>query len=437
MKIKCDSRKVKPGDTFVAIKYANDGHKYIEDAIRNGAKEIVANYGLYSVDTLIVNDTHEYLVNYLKDNYYNEIKDLKLIGITGTNGKTTIAFLIHQMLNKLNVKCGYIGTIGFYIDDKINDLNNTTPDILDIYEMLIQCKENHCEYVAIEASSHALDQSRLKGLIFEYGVFTNLTRDHLDYHLTMDNYYKSKQKLFEMVNGKCIINIDDKYSKYFLLDKNTNITYGFDNSDYCISDYNKNTFKVNGMEYKTKLMGKYNIYNIVVCLIILKELSLDENIIELLEPPIGRMETINYNNNLIIIDYAHTPDAVEKVLKSVNDLNYDNIYTIIGCGGNRDKTKRSIMGEVALKNSNYVIFTNDNPRDEDPKQIINDIIKDTNLINYEIIEDREKAIIKGIQRLNKSDILMVLGKGHETYQIIDNIKYNFSDKDVILKYIGG
>ena len=254
----------------------------------------------------------------------------------------------------------------------------------------------------------------------------------------MDNYCKSKQKLFKMIRGKAIINIDDEYSNNFLLE-NDNITYGFKDSNYKISEYktfkNESIFNLNDKEYKTKLIGKYNIYNITVCLIILKELNLNENIIESLSPPTGRMEKINYNDNLIVIDYAHTPDALEKVLNCVKELNYDNIYTIVGCGGNRDKTKRSIMGDVALKNSSFVIFTNDNPRNEDPREIINDIIKDTNYSNFEIIEDREKAIIKGIQLLGKSDILMILGKGHETYQIIGDIKYDFSDKDVVLKNI--
>ena len=168
MNIKVDSRKIKEGDTFVALKYEHDGHDYIEDAIKNGAKKIVCERGLYSVDTLIVKDTHEYLINYLKENYYDEIKDLKLIAITGTNGKTTSCYLISQMLNNLGIKCGYIGTIGFYINEKIKDLNNTTPDILDIYEMLLECKKNGCEYVALEASSHALSKDRLKGLLFDY-----------------------------------------------------------------------------------------------------------------------------------------------------------------------------------------------------------------------------------------------------------------------------
>ena len=237
MNIKTDSRKVKEGDTFIAIKYKNDGHNYIEDAIKNGAKKIVCEHGLYSVDTLIVKDTHEYLVNYLKENYYDKISDLKLIAITGTNGKTTSCYLISQLLNKSKVKCGYIGTIGFYIDEKIRDLNNTTPDILDMYEMLLECKEKGCKYVVLEASSHSLDQNRLKGLLFDYAIFTNLTEDHLDYHKTMEKYAKAKQILFNMIkdDGKAIVNIDSEYKDYFIV-KDKTITYGIKDSDYNISN---------------------------------------------------------------------------------------------------------------------------------------------------------------------------------------------------------
>ena len=212
MNIKVDSRKIKPGDIFIAIKGINDdGHNYIEEAISNGAKQVIVESGLYSVDTLVVKDTHEYLVNYLKDNYYDKIKDLKLIGITGTNGKTTSSYLLWQALNKLGIKTAYIGTIGFYIDEKIKELNNTTPDILDLYEMFIEAINNDCEYVVMEVSSHSLSFNRVGGLLFDYGMFTNLTQDHLDYHLNMKDYALAKQKLFKSIkkDGYAIINIDD------------------------------------------------------------------------------------------------------------------------------------------------------------------------------------------------------------------------------------
>ena len=240
MKIKIDSRKVEPGDIFIALKgIEKDGHAYIEDAIEKGASLVVAEYGNYSVPTKIVSNTREYLLQYLKENIYKDIQNLTLIGITGTNGKTTTCYLLYEMLNLLDEKCGYIGTIGFYIQNKISDLNNTTPDILDLYDMLLQCKENGCKYVAMEVSSHALALGRLDTLTFDYAIFTNLTQDHLDFHETMEKYALSKQKLFQKLKplGKAIVNIDDPYSSYFLLESNQNITYGFSKSDYEISDY--------------------------------------------------------------------------------------------------------------------------------------------------------------------------------------------------------
>ena len=440
--IRCDSRKVEKGDTFIALKEVNDGHKYIEDAIKNGASKIIAEYGNYSVDTLIVEDTLEYLNKYLYDNYYNEIKNLKLIGVTGTNGKTTTCYLLYQALNLLNLKCAYIGTLGFYNQEYQKLLNNTTPNILDIYEMLLYCKENNYKYVAMEVSSQGLFYNRLDNILFDYAVFTNLTQDHLDFHKTMENYLFEKQKLFKKLkeNGKKIINIDDEYKDYFL-DKNC-ITYGFNDSDYKIDSVVSNlynmTFKINNILFNTKLIGRHNVYNLSVVIIILKLIGIEEDkivdIVSKLNHAKGRMDTVEYKDNLIIIDYAHTPDAVEKIIKCVSNIGR-RIITIIGCGGNRDKLKRPIMGDIATKCSDYVIFTSDNPRDEDPLLIINDIVQNLDTFNYEIEENREKAIKKGIQKLEKNDILLLLGKGHEDYQIIKGVKYHFSDMEIVLDNI--
>ena len=201
MNIQSDSKKIKKGDTFIALRgIENDGHDYIEEAIKNGATTIIAEEGLYNVNTIIVEDTRKYLIEYLDNKYKEELKDLKLIGITGTNGKTTTCFLLHQVLSNLNSPCAYIGTLGFYMDKKVKDLNNTTPDLIDIYEMLIECKRNEYKFVAMEVSSHALDLNRIGNLKFDYAIFTNLTQDHLDYHKTLDNYIKAKRKLFEKIN---------------------------------------------------------------------------------------------------------------------------------------------------------------------------------------------------------------------------------------------
>jgi len=437
--IKDDSRKVLKGDTFIALKKVNDGHDYVKDAIKNGASRVIVERGLYDVETVIVNDTHKYLVDYLKLNYYDKIKDLKLIGMTGTNGKTTTCYLLYQALNKAGFKTAYIGTIGFYMDNKIKDLNNTTPDILEMYELLLECVDNNIEYVVMEASSQALDMHRLDGLEFTYGIFSNLTQDHLDYHKNMDNYIKAKQILFENVKEKTFVNIDDEYYKYFI--KDNSITYGFNDSDYRLNYYDiniKNTFfKLNGLSYKTNLIGKHNLYNILAVIAVLSELNINdiENIVSSLMSPPGRMDVIRKDSNLIIIDYAHTPDAVLNVINSLKEIKHNNIITIIGCGGNRDKTKRPIMSKIACSNSDYVILTSDNPRLEDPNSIIEDMLQNLDNKNYEIVVNREKAIIKGIQTLEKNDILLVLGKGHETYQIIGNTKYNFDDKKIVLDNI--
>ena len=434
MNVKDDSKKVKKGDIFVALKKVNDGHKYVLDAIKNGASKVIVEGGDYEVETIKVKDTHEYLVNYLYDNYYDKIKHLKLIGMTGTNGKTTTCFLIYQALNKLGIKCAYIGTIGFYLDKKIKSLNNTTPDILEIYELLLECLDSNCEYVVMECSSHALDMHRLDKLEFKYGIFSNLTQDHLDYHKSFENYIEAKQKLFDKVTIKTFVNSDDKYKDYFIRD-NT-ITYGLD-GDYKLSDIDlkERTFKVNDITYKTNLIGKHNIYNLLAVIALLTELKLNTKVIEQLTCPPGRMDIINKDSNLIIIDYAHTPDAVSKIINSVKELNYNKIITIIGCGGDRDSYKRPIMSNIACSNSDYVIFTNDNPRYENPNNIISDMLHNLDKFNYEIILNRENAIIKGIQMLEKNDILLVLGKGHEDYQIINGVKYHFDDKEIVKKYI--
>ncbi len=450
MNIKTDSRKVKKGDTFVALKTLNnDGHEYVEEAILNGAETVVVEHGLYSVNTLVVNDTKTYLIHILKERYYDQIKHLKLIGMTGTNGKTTTCYLIYEALCKLNKKVAYIGTIGFYAnEDKIKELNNTTPEINEMYEMLLYCTENNIEYVVMEVSSHALSMRRVEGLEFDYAIFSNLTKDHLDYHLDMKSYALAKQKLFSMLkeNGKAIVNVDDDYKNYFLLKENNNITYGFLESDYQIIDYNIHTsgskFKIKvkqEIELESPLLGKHNVYNILVMtIVLLNEGFMIEQVKSLmleLKAPTGRMDTIIYNTNRIIIDYAHTPDAVKNVINAVKELNPNHIYTIIGCGGNRDKTKRPEMAKIATDLSDYAIFTSDNPRLEDPNDIIDDMIKNLQNTNYETIVNRKNAIIKGIQKLENNDILLVLGKGHETYQIIGKEKLEFDDKQTVLEII--
>lgn len=448
MNIKTNSKRIKNGDTFIALKgMTYDGHDYIEEAIENGAEKIICEHGEYNVQTIIVPSTKEYLNNYLDINYYNKIKDITLIGITGTNGKTTSCYFIYELLKMLDVKCAYIGTIGFFIDKKERDLNNTTPEILELYEMFLECKSRGVNVIVMEVSSHALELDRVHGLKFNYVCFTNLTVDHLLFHKTMDNYLNAKKKLFNMLKKDAIsiTNVDDKYKDNFLLD-NT-ITYGESKSDFNIIKYklklDKTIYKLryNNKNYKVKMnvIGKYNIYNSLVAIIVLVNMGYNiKKVIKLfkrIKLPSGRLDMIKYKKNVIFVDYAHTPDAVKNVLTNAIKFKKNKIYTIIGCGGNRDKTKRKDMGIIATELSDYVIFTNDNPRNEDEMEIVNDMINGIINENYEVILDRSKAIKRGIDLLNKKDILFILGKGHEEYQLINGIKHHFSDKEEVLNYI--
>lgn len=445
LNIQTDSRKIKKGDTFVAIKCeVNDGHSYIEKAISNGATKVVCEHGSYSVDTLIVDDTREYINNYLKENYNKYIDEMNIIGITGTNGKTTSAYLLYQSLNNINIKCAYIGTIGFYLDKKIKDLPNTSVDICDTYDLLMTAYSQGYKNVVLEVSSHALANDRLKTLKFDYAIFTNLTQDHLDFHKTMDNYALAKQKLFKMLkrNGKAIINVDDMYSKYFMLDENINITYGFNGKYKLVSyDLNNNSFiiNLNNKDYKfnVRLEGLYNIYNLLSIVVVLSNMSISmDKIVEisknLLAPP-GRLDVINYKTNKIIIDYAHTPDAIEKVVEAINKPN--KTYIVFGCTGERDRLKRPIMANIVAKNSDYFIITDDDPHNEDENKIVDDILKDKTFSNYEVCLDRKEAIKKAIDLLDQGDVLFILGKGHEEYIIKGNEKIKHNDKEEVLKYL--
>ena len=446
--LKVNSKKIEPGDTFIAIKSTvRDGHDYIQDAIDHGAVCIIAEKGEYSVKTIIVKDTKTYLANYLKELYSDKIGKLKLIGITGTNGKTTSCYLIYQLLNNLGIKTAYIGTIGFYLNDKHRPLKNTTPDLYDLYTMLIEAADSDCKVVAMEVSSQALVERRLEGLKFDTVAFTNLTKDHLDYHKTMEDYKQAKQKLFQNIKGHAIINMDDPAGKDFIFDKNKNILFGQNNYNYKISNIslyqNSSSFKITNegetKEISLPIPGIYNIYNYMNAYILCDILKLDmEEVVKEtvnLKSPRGRYQVIKNDKIAVIIDYAHTPDAVENILKSTIATAPGRVYTLIGCGGDRDKTKRPLMGKIATYYSDYVFFTSDNPRTEDPASILNDITMDLKKDNFEVILDRSEAIKKAINTLNTQDILLVLGKGHEDYQIIGKEKFHFSDYEEVSKYV--
>lgn len=435
--LKKDSRKVVPGDTFVDTTFNKE---YVYDAVRNGAALIISKIK-YDENTIVVDDPKEYYNNYIYNKYYEKIKDITLIGVTGTNGKTTTSYIIYDILNKMDIKCAYIGTIGFYKNGTIKELNNTTPDIEELYEYLYECTLDDIRYVVMEVSSHALVQDRVHGLKYDVCIFTNLTEDHLDYHKNMDEYKKAKLLLFDKLRNKriAIINSDDQNYKDFIFSNNYNVKVGK------FGDFRIRNIKLNDDSLDLKfsfkneyfkhlnMVGKYNAYNYLEAVAALVYLNFDINEIlkiDVLAPP-GRMYIVKYKDNTIFIDYAHTPDAMEKVLKSVNEFKKNKVFTIFGCGGDRDKFKRSIMGNIASIYSDKVIITNDNPRTENEDDIISDIVSGIKTDNYEIVKNRKDAIIKGVSYLDKNDILLILGKGHEDYQIIGNEKKHFSDLEVL------
>lgn len=448
--IKIDSRKIKKGDTFVAIRGNSvDGHDYIGNAIQNGAKKIVIEKDINlnsNIEKIIVNNSQEWLTNHISKKYRKEINKMNIIGITGTNGKTTTAYLTYQMLNSLNSKTAYIGTIGFYLpNEDIVELPNTTPNILELYELLLEAKQKDCKNVVMEVSSHALDLKRVHGIDFTISAFTNLTQDHLDYHETMEKYLESKKLILNQTKNVFIANNDDTYSKDFdFINKKTIGTTG---KDYKIISYIDNGYKTlinfyhdnKNYQVETNLKSSFNVYNYITALAISNNLGYEIkdiiNITKNIYPPKGRCEQIKVKKGIAVIDYAHTPDAVEKIIKAFNKNKKGKIITIIGCGGDRDPKKRPLMGNFASTYSDYVILTSDNPRTEDPKKIMKDILLGVKKDNYEVIFDRKLAIKKALDLIKENDIVLILGKGHEDYQIIGKEKIHLDDSEEVKKYI--
>lgn len=448
--IKIDSRKVQPGDTFVAIRGTTvDGHDYIKNAIEKGATKIVVDHDVdCDVEKIIVANTNEWLTNYISDTYSKEINEMKIIGVTGTNGKTTTAYLTYQILNKLGMKTAYIGTIGFYLPgEEFIEIPNTTPNILDLYDLMLEAKNKGCKCLMMEVSSHALDQKRVKGIEYEVAAFTNLTQDHLDYHETMDKYLEAKQLILKQLKGTMIVNVDDQYGTKWI-EKYTNIkTYGFAGNDYKIISYEdtlkgtKIEFENNNTKYEieTNLKSKFNVYNYITTLSLVNCIGFSiEEILKItpeIYPPKGRCEIIAVKEGIAVIDYAHTPDAVEKIISAFTEHKKARIITIVGCGGDRDPKKRPIMGRIAAENSDYVVFTSDNPRTEEPQAIMNDILAGVNTNNYTVELDRRKAIVKALDMIKKDDVILILGKGHEDYQIIGHEKIHLDDAEEVQKYL--
>ncbi len=444
--VKIDSRKVKKGDIFVAIKGSGvDGHDFIEQAIQNGAEKIVCEHGNYEVETLVVNSSEEWVKNYISEIYSEEVNQLNIMGVTGTNGKTTTCYLTYQILNKLGIKTAYIGTIGFYCNGESRELPNTTPNIVDLYGLLLEAKDKGCTNVIMEVSSHSLILERVKGLRFKVAAFTNLTEDHLDFHKTMDNYFEAKNLILKQLEGSYIVNVDDEYGKKISYDKI--VSLGYNGKNIKILDFADNLngtkikFAYNGKEYEidTNLKSNFNVYNYLTALAIITEMGVNINdVLEITKeiyPPRGRCEQIKVNNGIAVVDYAHTPDAVLKIIKAFSENKKGRVITLVGCGGDRDPLKRPIMGKIAVENSDFVVLTSDNPRTEDPQKIMADILEGVKTDNYVVVLDRREAIVRALDMMEDNDIVLLLGKGHEDYQILGREKVHFDDKEEVEKYL--
>ncbi|MCA6072125.1 MAG: UDP-N-acetylmuramoyl-L-alanyl-D-glutamate--2,6-diaminopimelate ligase [Endomicrobium sp.] len=462
-----DSRKVGKNYVFFALHgHITDGSKYIDEAIENGATIIVTTtkQDTISVTQIIASDIFRFMSDFCAKFYNYPDRELNIIGITGTNGKTTITYMIESILANAGIECGVIGTVNYRYKDKIIDAPNTTPQSLDVYKIIRDMANNGVKYLAMEVSSHALSLGRVYGIDFDTAIFTNLTQDHLDFHKTMNNYFESKSVLFKGLGTSAkknrkyaIINVDDKYGKKLLeLDINA------DQKLYSAVDKNKADFKAENIEIassgskfdlvfrskKTKIgikhIGLHNVYNALAALVatVCSGVSFDmavEGLNNSKQAP-GRLERVDTKNIGfdVVVDYAHTSNALKNVLQTIKKVKPRRVITVFGCGGDRDRTKRPIMGETAVKMSNFVFVTSDNPRTEEPERIILDIeagIKKTYKINYKIVVDRELAIKEAIMMANKGDIVLIAGKGHEVYQTIGTEKRHFNDIEVAKKYI--
>ena len=454
-----DSRNVKKDELFVCINGTNvDGHNFIECAKQKGAVAFLIDKSVEKDDgfTYIkVKNTNAVLSILSKNFYENPSEKLNLIGVTGTNGKTSVATFLKEILSK-EAPCGFIGTTGIYDGKNYYDNKNTTPNNMEIQKNLSRMYENNCKYCVMEVSSHALSLKRVENLFYKIGIFTNLTEDHLDFHKTFENYRKAKESLFFMTSKANIINIDDINGRIIL--ENVKklrvpcITYGinydatFKGEDVKLYD-DKTVFTLKGpnnlkSEITLNMVGQFTVYNVlaVICACYVLNMDINETIedISQLKSVSGRFEKVKNDKNLnIFVDYAHTPDALDNVLKSIKSFVKGKIITVFGCGGNREKEKRPIMGQISQKYSDLTIITSDNPRYENPEDIIKDILEgiDRSKDNYLIIEDRKEAIRESIYRARKGDIILIAGKGHENYQIVNDNIFEFDDKQVAKEII--
>ena len=455
-KVSFDSRAVEPGTMFFAVRGTQtDGHDYIDKALEKGAVAIVCEKlpkVLKEGVTYIRVDDSGYVLGVGAANFYgNPSKSLKLTGVTGTNGKTTIATLLYRLFTDAGYACGLLSTIENIIDHEVIPSTHTTPDPVELNALLRKMVDRQCEYAFMEVSSHAIDQNRIAGLHFAGGIFTNLTHDHLDYHKTMANYRNAKKKFFDNLpaNAFALTNLDDKNGAVMLQNtKARKMSYALKHdADFkgivLESHFDGMLMKVNDKEMFTRLVGGFNASNILAIYgaAIMLGFDKDELLVEIskMRGANGRFDMVHSDSGIVgIVDYAHTPDALENVLKTINEVKSQlptancQLITVVGCGGNRDTTKRPEMASVAVKLSDKVILTSDNPRDEDPDEIIRQMkagIAPDEMRKVLSITDRREAIRTAVALANKSDIILLAGKGHEDYQIIKGEKRHFDDKE--------
>ncbi|MFV8368274.1 UDP-N-acetylmuramoyl-L-alanyl-D-glutamate--2,6-diaminopimelate ligase [Flavobacterium sp. LB2R40] len=449
-----DSRKIGINDVFVAIRGSiSDGHDFINKAIQQGAVAVVCDALPTVIEKgityVLVKDTNS-AVAFMAANYFgNPSQNLKLVGITGTNGKTTIASLLYQLFKKAGFKVGLLSTVKIMVDEKEYKATHTTPDSITINHFLSEMVDNGVEYCFMEVSSHGIHQKRTEALHFVGGVFTNLSHDHLDYHPTFAEYRDVKKSFFDNLskNAFALSNIDDKNGQVML--QNTaakKLTYALKSyADYKAQILENQLsgllLKINGNDVWVKLIGTFNAYNLLAIYGTAVELGMESlevlRLVSDLESVSGRFQFIVSASNITaIVDYAHTPDALENVLKTINDIRTKNeqLITVVGCGGNRDKAKRPIMAGIASDLSDKAILTSDNPRNEDPEVIISEMEQGVAPQNYKkvlAITDRKQAIKTACQLAQPNDIILIAGKGHETYQEISGIRHDFDDMKVV------
>lgn len=461
--VELDSRNIREKSLFVAIKgYKVDGHDFIMQAISNGASAIVLeNDSAIPNEMFLVNDTVKILVedsrkalSQISSAFYEHpSRKLKLIGVTGTKGKTTTTYYIKNIIETAGKKCGLIGTNKYIVDNKEYKASHTTPEANVINRLLTEMISAGCEYAVMEISSHSISLKRVDDLDIDTMIFTNITSDHLDYHKTFESYRDAKAEIFVKLKTEAtaILNADDPNSEYIAAKTKANkIYFGTDpNSDYYMTGINYSLdgthwkLLCRGKEYKmtTSLIGKFNAYNAVAALSAAVEsgIYIEEAIegVKSMEQVPGRFEVLSKGNKKVIIDYSHTADSLEQALISIRHLAGEKkkVVTVFGCGGDRDKTKRPIMGSIAEKYSDEIIVTSDNPRTEDPMNIIDEIIKGMTKGNYKVIEKREDAIKEAIFNSDENAVVLIAGKGHESYQEINGVRHHFSDKETAQKYL--